>query len=747
MYLGTVGTSATIAPSSSVKEPTTPKAASAAKGGVEKEERVNKLLDLFESREPGLTQQLSDGIATFFGHNVEVEEVTRIMRTVVTAADETYSMLSAEEDGAGFEFDTETLTRDEALLEECGGDFPTLVKHLQSLRAQMTTESIDRVTAGLLPADDEDVIRLKELVAGIRVDLDDDFVHMSEARPLRELYEHHVHGTVNRRIEAAHRACRVVILPLDIGNALKGRVLSDLGCAKKKGVPGGRTTFDGSNGPENNNLNTLKSKVLARLRYGPVSLPTIEELMCMILEFMDEQRELLGELFNEEELMLISLDLRAAFELLRIHPDDTVRMGARITGNMIVFFLYGNFGTTVVPFAFHVVPRVLERVINMKTHGKSKWYTDDCCGVTLEPHTESDMAIIRSTATELLAEGAVAEDKDQRGRQVEWIGWLVCLDSMTVTLSVRNLHTSLYAFLAVDVNGSVTIKELQRLQSLAYRGSIMMRAARPYLAPLYAETTGIIHQNITKPELKLATRRAIWFWRIAFMALVVDRVPHSRSIESFRPNRCATHEVCFDAELRGLGFQIRAVGPDDVTIPDVLKCGKYRLDANFDLGGESRYQNTVEFIAAIIGTVVIAQMGVRNASIRLKGDSKVCLAWGTSERFKGCLSQNAAIVFIMTSMAFGSDVVGSLHFGAKDNTVCDGLSRDKISPRDICEREDQILDLQNDPVIQRFVRLCDPTRNVLEAVTDRDDRYFGTELCGLWRSIKEGVDAIDRSDW
>jgi len=80
----------------------------------------------------------------------------------------------------------------------------------------------------------------------------------------------------------------------------------------------------------------------------------------------------------------------------------------------------------------------------------------------------------------------------------------------------------------------------------------------------------------------------------------------------------------------------------------------------------------------------------------------VCLAWGTSERFKGCLSQNAAIVFIMTSMAFGSDVVGSLHFGAKDNTVCDGLSRDKISPRDICEREDQILDLQNDPVIQRL---------------------------------------------
>ena len=62
----------------------------------------------------------------------------------------------------------------------------------------------------------------------------------------------------------------------------------------------------------------------------------------------------------------------------------------------------------------------------------------------------------------------------------------------------------------------------------------------------------------------------------------------------------------------------------------------------FQLGQDSSFQNTAEFMVVVMDIVTLARRGVVGAPIALLGDNTSSLAWASKERFKEGRSQHAA---------------------------------------------------------------------------------------------------------
>ena len=87
------------------------------------------------------------------------------------------------------------------------------------------------------------------------------------------------------------------------------------------------------------------------------------------------------------------------------------------------------------------------------------------------------------------------------------------------------------------------------------------------------------------------------------------------------------------------------------------------------------YQNTAEFIAAILGIRGLRQLGISIRNISLRGDSITALKWAESGKFKGELVGNAAIIFILQGIYENISVSKVTHLSAEDNWRSDYLSR------------------------------------------------------------------------
>ena len=153
------------------------------------------------------------------------------------------------------------------------------------------------------------------------------------------------------------------------------------------------------------------------------------------------------------------------------------------------------------------------------------------------------------------------------------------------------------------------------------------------------------------------------------------RKTFARPLESFRsvpPSYC----IEYDASLKGLGVILRDMSTVDEDNQDgsIMKVASlYPLP--FDLKNDPSYQNVVEFLAVILGMIMMRREGLSNVTIKLKGDSKSSLKWGSTELFKGNLVQRASIVFILLGVHANITVEESEHWAGLLNVRCDRLSR------------------------------------------------------------------------
>jgi hypothetical protein len=90
---------------------------------------------------------------------------------------------------------------------------------------------------------------------------------------------------------------------------------------------------------------------------------------------------------------------------------------------------------------------------------------------------------------------------------------------------------------------------------------------------------------------------------------------------------------------------------------------------------DSSFQNLFEFIGAILAVVGQVILGFSGSSLALRGDSVTALTWAITERRRGVIVTNAAMVWTLLCIAADNNVKEVTHISGEDNDKCDRLSR------------------------------------------------------------------------
>jgi hypothetical protein len=134
--------------------------------------------------------------------------------------------------------------------------------------------------------------------------------------------------------------------------------------------------------------------------------------------------------------------------------------------------------------------------------------------------------------------------------------------------------------------------------------------------------------------------------------------------------------VEFDASLSGAGlvWYHRSSGAE-------VAMGVGAVDLSFlAFETDSSYQNLSEFIGAILAVMGQVMLGLSGQSLALRGDSVTALTWAVTERPRGEIVTNAAMVWILLCVAAEIHVKEILYIPGDGNVNCDRLSRRGSEP-------------------------------------------------------------------
>ena len=215
----------------------------------------------------------------------------------------------------------------------------------------------------------------------------------------------------------------------------------------------------------------------------------------------------------------------------------------------------------------------------------------------------------------------------------------------------------------------MSLRTAQKLASWGSRYGKICRVMRPFCGALNRLIAGRTETNASSP-VSSEVRIAIKCW-IAMLCLVRHQESRfTRSLDSFVPT-IPTSIVEFDASLSGAGliFYERANGTEasrGVCAVDLTRLG-------FD--SDSSFQNLAEFIGAILAVLRHTALGNAGCSIALRGDSVTALTWAITERPRGSIATNAAMIWTLLCVAADVHVTHTTHIPGADNESCDQLSR------------------------------------------------------------------------
>ena len=655
--------------------------------------KVEAATNLLKRLLPGLPDRIGD-----------VEE---LVGQAFASGCELYGEREALEWAGDFKFPRNVTDRDEFGLREFDNNLKALVKRRQEEigAKRMSFDSIKRINCS-----DPDYGRLKELVEGLRIFVASDFVPNEKPPPLRKKYLR-VAAAVNKVMMELYDQGLVLFLPTTVELKIPSVHFSSTHWTTKAGKAKGRPLGDCSNSESGSALNSTEAKVLVDAHYGKIEHPTLTELMQMI----NRQADRVG----REHVACWKIDLSGAFTLLFLHSDDVHLAAIELMDGITMFYITGFFGGTGTPASFQVITRVLERHINSLISGEIRIYVDDIMGCCSKEELEKDMNVAITECQGLLGEGSVAHDKTESSLltgKLTWIGWEVNLATWTVSIGRKNFLKTLYGFFVVNEEDGVPIREIQRLASWASRYSTICRILRPYTTNLYAEVQGVNNLGITK-KLRPKAVYTIRLWRIILCMMELQTTRFCRCISSFDKKE-AQYAIEYDASLKGLGILVYR-RKDEFEPFALWKVSG--ISTSFAVGHDASYQNAMEFIAIVIATSMLIQLGARNATITVEGDNKSSLAWVLTERFKGQRSQRAAVVYIALGVQFNVVVGDVSHVSGINNGVCDKLSRG-VSPLSLGFNSNDTVFITEDSVIFQLLQICDP---VQEIVNERD-------LIDLW---------------
>ena len=153
----------------------------------------------------------------------------------------------------------------------------------------------------------------------------------------------------------------------------------------------------------------------------------------------------------------------------------------------------------------------------------------------------------------MLGDKAIEHSKTAQVRSLDFIGYTVCLDSNSVSVSHKNLLKAIYRFSQVDLSegARIPVQTMQALASLGSRYGYICHLMRTYVWALYSSFCGRSHNATVL--LDNHTKRVIRLFQCLFVSMHLDGVQLSRPFESFRI-RPHTWVCEYDASLEGIGI-------------------------------------------------------------------------------------------------------------------------------------------------------------------------------------------------
>ena len=663
----------------------------------------------------------------------------------------------AIEAGRNFQVPTEHLTRDLRHLVACDGNLRAMTTSVQATRSdqrlslERITASLDRVgVRGVTPrntlqaSSTVDTLRIARLaVDGITIPRYEGFSPNLRPPNPKAIYRD-VHSAINCTLIQLWEQVLVFIVPTVVLLALRNVHFTQTGWTTKVGKKFGRYLFDARSRSAGTPLNCYTTEYLEALRHewGHLTLPTIFVLVRMILAFEKSQRDLYGDLFDPATVVLFKGDLSKAFTLLSFSPESVELTASELyqpsweplsdeqrvlyhqllsqlppdsappedsTPSWSLLYHTGSFGLRLLPFVFGVVSRFLLFLLYVAIWGYINAYVDDFMGVTLLKYLSHDIAACCEVISLLLGPHAVEWSKWFAGRQIEWIGWNIDLDTRLVSFSRRNYLKVTHGFFSFDPASHVQGRHILKLASWASRYTIVLRSLSPFTTYLYSQISGL--KNIDAYILlEEPTIVAIWIWRATLLQLAANPELFARPLDSFSSDD-AHFLIGYDSSLTGLGL---IVSPLETPPPfpaapllTVPHCGQSRFP--FHCGVDSSYQNTAELCPAAMGLAYLAQRGIRHARVGLIGDSKTSLAWSLSGHFTGTLCTRTAVIMMLICTEYDLTIVEATHIPGDDNGVCDELSRFRTTPESLGYSPQQTIDFGESSPIAALLKLCDPT--------------------------------------
>jgi len=624
---------------------------------------------------------------------VQPEQVQKLLWEAYKAADKDYGEEEAKGWAEGFTFPPDVGERDARGVDEAGG----LENYVRLRQAEIVARhgrmDVQRVVE-VAGEQDPDFERALALVEGVPIFTSAEFTPNGRSPPLRKRYQR-MHTVVNRLVYDLYTRGLVIILPTEKALAIPGVHFSMAHWTTKVGTPKGRFLGDVGALETGTPLNCEEVKLQFDEVMGKIEHPTL----VMICEKIVEAAEKWG----WDELVLFKMDLRSAFSLLFIRPEDVHLLALALTDGWTMMHIAGFFGYTGLPACFAVVSRILARAIGLLIIGFVLVYVDDLLFVTALAHLFRDMQVARQVCTRLLGRDAVEDAKTHSGRSLDMIGWHFDLDLRVVSISRRNFLKALLAFVNINVERA-TVGEMLKVASYASRYSTIIRSLKPFTSDLFSAIGGWTNKKHVL-ELSEDTRRAILVWRVNLVLLEMDRAVFARPIASVPP-RPVAWLLEYDASLEGLGMIWSKVGGDG----GQQVVWAMSLGLPFAFESQSAFQNTAEFLAVVVGLAVLAAKGVDSEGVSIRGDSRSSLKWAATQRFRQGPSRKAAMAFVSLGTRFGLTVEETEWIKGSVNVQCDRMSRG-CDPTD-CEvglPASVVLRADDFPTVMQLLLQCDPT--------------------------------------
>ena len=192
-------------------------------------------------------------------------------------------------------------------------------------------------------------------------------------------------------------------------------------------------------------------------------------------------------------------------------------------------------------------------------------------------------------------------------------------------------------------------------------------------------------------------------FRAIFILSVARHEALSRPLMSFR-SMIPQLIIEFDASLFGGGVlyyqccESREVFLGSVSFPLEKLC----------FGSDSAFQNSAEFITAVIGLIVAMKFSPVGTCVMFRGDSETALTWLETGKFRSLLITKVATVFVYICLLHGFQICESQFLPAQENFKADYLSRHGCS-----DAGEQIVGVAS------FLNLLDPSVTIVN-----DDQYI-----------------------